>query len=170
MQETALATKRALTPGEIDLTRTAFGDRVDYGRVTIVDGPAINFAAHFAFRRGNPAITLGSTIFFKHGAAADFAAQSADRNGFMHEMTHVWQFQRLGMTRFLLRYARELGRARGRPNLMYAYRPGETKFAGAMLEAQAQMVGDYAEALAGQPSQRLALLARSLAGSGIYGL
>ena len=30
---------------------------------------------------------------------------------------------------------------------MYVYQPGETRFAEAMLEAQAQMVGDYGEAL-----------------------
>ena len=166
-----MARKRALTFGEIALAREAFGDRVDFRRVIIVDGPAINLAASIAFRRGNPAITVGSTIFFKHGVAADFAAATGTgRNAFMHEMTHVWQFQKLGMARFLLRYARELARAGGRPNRMYGYRPGGTKFDGAMLEAQAQMVGDYAEALTAQPSQRVALLARSLAGSGIYGL
>ena len=165
-----MARKRGLTSGEIALARKAFGDRIDYGRVTIVAGAAANLAAHVAFRRGNPAITLGSTIHFERGFAADFASTGADRNAFMHEMTHVWQFQRLGVVRFILRYGKELLRVGGRPARMYAYRAGETRFATAMLEAQAQMVGDYAEALGAQRVEPTALLARSLAESGLYGL
>ena len=165
-----VAGTRALTAAEVALAKEAFGSTVDYGRVRISDGAAANLAAHIAFKRGNPAITLGSTIHFERGFAADFATTGADRNAFMHEMTHVWQFQRLGMTRFLLRYARDLARAGAKPSRMYAYRAGATRFADAMLEAQAQMVGDYAEALGAQRLPQLALLARSLAGSGLYGL
>ena len=165
-----VAGTRALTAAEVALAREAFGGGIDYRRVTIVDGAAANLAARIAFKKGNPAITLGSTVHFKHGLAADFAAPGGDRNGFMHEMTHVWQFQRLGVTRFLLLYAKELMQVRGRANAMYAYRPGETKFVAAMLEAQAQMVGDYAEARAAGWAPKAALLERSLAGSGLYGL
>ena len=53
---------------------------------------------------------------------------------------------------------------------MYAYAP-ETKFAEAMLEAQADIVGDYSEALwSRNGGARLAQLAGNMAGSGIYGL
>jgi hypothetical protein len=53
---------------------------------------------------------------------------------------------------------------------MYRYVPGETRFAQARLEAQAQMVGDYCEARLTGDEARARLIARSLEGSGVYGL
>jgi hypothetical protein len=53
---------------------------------------------------------------------------------------------------------------------MYRYTPGETRFAEARLEAQAQMVGDYCEARLTGDEGRAKLIAASLEGSGIYGL
>ena len=165
-----LARSRVLTPAEIDLAREAFADRIDYRRVSLVEGAAINLAAHLAFAKGNPAITLGSTIFFKRDFCADFCAAGANRKSFMHEMTHVWQYQRLGLTRFLLRYGKEFARVGGKPSAMYAYKAGATRFGDAMLEAQAEMVGDYGEAVWTGNSTRKALVAANLAGSGVYGL
>ena len=162
--------KRRLTTGEIVLAQEAFGASIDYARVRLGDGGARNPIAHIAFANGNPAITLGSTIYFARNYCDDFTASGKDRKGFMHEMAHVWQFQRLGMWRFLLRYAREFAAAGAKAPLMYAYRPGDTRFGAATLEAQAEMVGDYAEALWTQSTERLARLARSLAGSTLYGL
>jgi hypothetical protein len=138
--------------------------------VKINDGPGSNFAAHIAFAKGNPAITLGSTIYFKHDFCLDFCALGKDRKSFLHEMTHVWQYQRLGMTGFLLRYGEEFVKVGGNPNDMYVYKKGETRFGEAMLEAQANMVGDYSEALWAGDEPRKARLAGNLAGSGIYGL
>ena len=133
------------------------------------DGAGPNPVAQIAFARGNPAITLGSTIYFKKAFCPDFCAPQADLNGFMHEMTHVWQFQRLGKTRFLLRYAREFARVGGHAGAMYLYKAGD-RFDDAMLEAQAEMVGDYSAPPPTGPKPDKALLARNLAGSGIYGL
>ena len=44
------------------MARESFGDRVDYGRVRICDGPGHNPVAWLALRNGNPAITLVNTI------------------------------------------------------------------------------------------------------------
>ena len=165
-----MAGTRALTAAEVALAKEAFGSTVDYGRVRISCGAGLNPVAMAAFAKGNPAITLRSTLYFRRGYALDFGAAGADCNAFMHEMAHVWQFQRLGATRFLLLYAKELMRVRGKPDAMYAYRPGETKFVGAMLEAQAQMIADYAEPRPAKRAPQCALLERSLAGSGLYGL
>jgi hypothetical protein len=53
---------------------------------------------------------------------------------------------------------------------MYRYEEGETAFAGARLEAQAQMVGDYCEARLAGDVPRQTRLARNLRGSGFWGL
>ncbi|HYN45137.1 MAG TPA: DUF4157 domain-containing protein [Allosphingosinicella sp.] len=160
--------QRKLTAGEIALAEAAFGTKIDYKRVKLADGPGNSFAAHIAFARGNPAITLGSTVYFKHEFCDDFSRKGQNRKSYMHEMTHVWQYQKLGMAVFLLRYADELVMAGGKPNDMYKYDVGKTLFNEAMLEAQADMVGDYSEALWASNASRKALLAKNMAGSGIY--
>ena len=53
---------------------------------------------------------------------------------------------------------------------MYDYDPGVTHFDAARLEAQAQMSGDYTDALAAGDAERQRKLRANLAGSGLYGL
>jgi hypothetical protein len=159
-----------LTAGEIALGRAAFGNRIDYAPVKLSDGPGNNALAHLAFAKGNPAITVGSTIYFKEDYCPDFSALGRNRKSFIHEMTHVWQYQKMGMPAFFLRYGEEVLKAHGRPDDMYDYAEGSAKFGDAMLEAQAQMVCDYSEALWGGNGPRTALLAKNLAASGVYGL
>ena len=164
-----MARQRKLTAGEIALARAAFGKKVEYGRVRLCDGPGLQPLAHAAFAKGNPAITVGSTVYFKVRYCPDFSAPGEDRKGFMHEMTHVWQYQTLGMPAFFARYGAELARAGGNPNDMYKYTEA-TKFNDAMLEAQAQIVGDYHRARTEGNAAATARLARNLAGSGLHGL
>lgn len=74
---------RPLSAGEIALARSVFGDAIDYQRVRIAISPT---------RRA--ALTLGSRIFFPKTAPCDFADASLNaRAWFIHEMTHVLQFQ-----------------------------------------------------------------------------
>jgi hypothetical protein len=162
--------QRKLTAGEIALARAAFGERIDYDRVRLCDGPGNQPLAHAAFARGNPAITVGSTVYFKSRYGPDFSAPGQDRKSFIHEMTHVWQYRVLGMPAFFARYGAEFVRVKGKPNDMYKYVAGETGFGEAMLEAQANMIGDYSEALWAGKSARKAELAKNLAGAGLYGL
>jgi Domain of unknown function (DUF4157) len=162
--------KRKLTAGEIALARAAFGGRIDYRRVRLVDGAAVNPVAGIAFFKGHPAITLGSTIYFRRDFCDDFSGPGPDAKLFMHEMTHVWQYRKMGRVRFLLRYARELAAAGFAPSAMYKYGWGRTRFGEAMLEAQAEMVADYSEALWSMNEAGKAVFARNLAGSGLYGL
>lgn len=162
--------QRKLTAGEIALARAAFGNKVKYDKVRLSDGPGNNFAANIAFAKGNPAITLGSTVYFKHDFCDDFSAPGCNRKSFMHEMTHVWQYQKMGTAKFLFRYGEEFVEVGGKPSDMYKYQPGKTRFNEAMLEAQANMIGDYSEALWKPNEARKAELAKNLAGSGLYGL
>ena len=165
-----MARQRGLTSAEIEMARKAFAGQITYGRVKISDGPGNNFAAQIAFAKGNPAITLGSTIYFKRDYCPDFCATGKDRKSFMHEMAHVWQYQRFGRADFLLRYGQEFLAVGGKPNDMYVYRRGVTKFSEAMLEAQASMIADYSEALWTGNADQKARLAKNLEGSGVYGL
>jgi hypothetical protein len=162
---------RALTEAEKRLIQAAFGERIDCRKVRFIHGHDENPLPRAAFRNGNTAITLRKTIYYGHHYRDDFAGADPHAQGlFLHEMTHVWQYAKLGLLRFYARYARDLIACRFSARAMYRYVPGETRFAEARLEAQAQMVGDYCEARASGDEARAALVARSLEGSGIYGL
>jgi hypothetical protein len=162
--------QRGLTKGEETLARAAFVNRIAYDKVRISDGPGNHPFAHLAFAKGNPAITIGSTIYFKTDYCADFSAPGANRKSFLHEMTHVWQYRALGMPTFFLRYGEDLIAAKGNPDDMYNYVQGTDRFDKAMIEAQAEMVADYSEALWSDNRAAKDKLARNLAGSGVYGL
>ncbi|HEX8262734.1 MAG TPA: DUF4157 domain-containing protein [Allosphingosinicella sp.] len=162
---------RPLTAGEIRLLDEAFRGGIAPAMVRLVDGHDDNPLARAAFRNGNTAITLRRTIYFGCHYCPDFARAGPHAQGlFLHEMTHVWQYARLGLARFALLYARDLCACRFSARAMYRYEEGETRFAGARLEAQAQMVGDYAEAKLAGEAPRMARLARNLRETGFYGL
>jgi hypothetical protein len=162
---------RGLEDSEIELLKPAFGDRLPYEAVRVGFGHGGNPAAAAAFRNGNTAITLRRTIYFRTDYADDFAHGNVSAQSlFHHEMTHVWQYATLGVLGFLARYARDLAACRFSPSAMYRYEEGKTPFAGARLEAQAQMVGDYCHARLTGDVSRQARLATNLRGSGFYGL
>lgn len=165
----AVSQQRGLVPGEVSLATAAFGSKIDYGKVKISDGPANHPFAHMAFAKGNPAITIGSTIYFKIGYCTDFSAAGEDRRSFIHEMTHVWQYQAMGMPAFFLRYGADFLGAGGDADAMYEY-PEAQSFADAMIEAQAEMVANYSTALWSGAAAERTKRARNLAGSGVYGL
>ena len=153
--------RRPLTRGERALVAAAFGP-LDLERVRLCAGDGRNPFAEIALAvKGVKAVTLIRTIFFK-GAPADDFSERGDRPLFLHEMTHVWQVQTLGVLRFALRYLWELVTRGFNRDALYVYRRGETAFAEATLEAQAQMVQDY------EDGADKALLDRNLAGSGLY--
>ncbi len=161
--------RRALTESEIVLAKATFGARIDYGVVALRNGSGGNPIAWIALRGPRTdAITLIRTIYFK-SLGADFSKDG--RAGlFLHEMTHIWQYQALGALGFYWRYLRELLRAGLRQNDLYLYAPGKTAFPDARLEAQAQMVQDYHDVRAAGDQAGLAKVAGNLAGSGFYGL
>jgi hypothetical protein len=162
--------QRGLTAGEIALARAAFGDKIDYRPVKLTDGPGMEPLALIAFAKGNPAITVESTVYFKRDYCPDFSAAGKNRAAFLHEMTHVWQYQKLGLLGFAARYGVEFAKARGKADDMYKFEAGKTAFKGAMLEAQASMVEHYSVALWRGDAGQTARLAKNLAGSGFYGL
>jgi hypothetical protein len=162
---------RKLTSGEIALAKAAFGNKIDYKKVKLSDGPGLEPLAHIAFAKGNPAITVGSTVYFKRDYCPDFsAATMKGKRSFIHEMTHVWQYAALGIPAFFVRYGKDLAKAKGKPGDMYRYAHGTDPFGKAMLEAQAEMVSDYSVALWSANAANLATFAKNLKASGFYGL
>jgi hypothetical protein len=163
--------QRKLTAGEIALASAAFGSKVDYKKVRLCDGPGLEPLAHIAFAKGNPAITVGSTVYFKQDYCPDFsAAGMKGKRSFIHEMAHVWQYSALGMAAFFVRYGKDLAKAKGKPDDMYKYTQGTDPFGKAMLEAQAEMIADYSTALWSANPTQLGKVAKNMKGSGLYGL
>jgi hypothetical protein len=85
---------RSLTPGEILLARSIFGDSIDYSKVQLIEGK------WWPFQPRNAAMAPNGNIYFHPtagGWSEDFAREPLSRQGFfMHEMTHVWQAQKGG--------------------------------------------------------------------------
>jgi len=162
--------QRKLTAGETALARKAFGNKIRYERVRLCDGPGLQPLAHAAFAKGNPAITVGSTVYFKDRYCDDFSTPGKSAGSFIHEMTHVWQYQTMGMPAFFARYGAEFARVHGKANDMYKYKEETDAFPDAMLEAQADMVQHYSEAVWAANAARTARLAKNMARSGLYGL
>ncbi|MEO7505272.1 MAG: vgr related protein [Sphingomicrobium sp.] len=121
---------RALTPGEIILSRTMFGDAIDYARVGIVR------RKWWPFQPKNIVMAPTGSIYFHPKSplwSPDFSQEALDRQAlFIHEMTHVWQAQTRG--RYYLPLTRH-------PFCRYGYRLKDgQRFDRYGLEQQAELV------------------------------
>jgi hypothetical protein len=121
---------RGLTPGEIELARSVFGDAIDYSKVRLFKGK------WWPLHPRNAAMApMGNIYFHPDGEvwSDDFSKEPLGRQGFfIHEMTHVWQSQKSG--RFYLPLMRH-------PFCRYSYdlKPGKP-FRRYGLEQQAEIV------------------------------
>jgi hypothetical protein len=86
----AIAT-RPLTGGEIHWCRRLFGDAIDYAPVRVHAGSYF----WFGLQRRHTAVAPSGHIWFDRADfSPDFAREHAWRLlWFVHEMTHVWQYQ-----------------------------------------------------------------------------
>ena len=121
---------RLLTPGEIELARSMFGDAIDYGRVRIVR------RKWWPFQPKSVVMAPTGNIHFHPNSplwSEDFSKERLSLQGlFIHEMTHVWQAQTRG--RFYLPLMRH-------PFCRYGYRLiAGRRFEGYGLEQQAELV------------------------------
>lgn len=83
---------RALTEGEIALARNMFGDAIDYARVRIARRKWIFFQP-----QNTVMAPMGAIHFHPKGPhyRDDFGSADVDAQAlFLHEMVHVWQYQR----------------------------------------------------------------------------
>ncbi|MEM9627570.1 MAG: hypothetical protein AAGA21_15130 [Pseudomonadota bacterium] len=82
--------ERGLTDDEQELAKQYFGDSIDYDRV-VINEYSVPATANEYFGNENPRpFAAGNTVHFPNGI--DFS-DPKQRSTFLHEMTHVWQFQ-----------------------------------------------------------------------------
>lgn len=121
---------RSLTPGEVELVRSVFGDAIDCSAVRLIEGK------WWPFHPRRSAMAPTGDIWFHPdggGWSDDFVKEPLHAQGyFIHEMTHVWQAQKGG--RFFLPLMRH-------PFCRYRYTlvPGR-RFGRYGLEQQAEIV------------------------------
>jgi hypothetical protein len=82
-----------LTPLEIELARTVFGDSIDYSRVRLMHA-----SESLWFRTVGNVIRIPPFFTVDPSASARYHPLAVDymRHTFIHEMTHVWQYQHGG--------------------------------------------------------------------------
>jgi hypothetical protein len=140
---------RALTPDEVALCRTMFGDAIDYAQVRVHHQPWFPLQPRYVVMAPD-----GHIWCHPKGSAwrKDYTfARPALQEVFIHEMTHVWQAQRSG--RWFLPLARH-------PFCRYRYRlkPGKP-FHRYGIEQQAEIVAHAFRARqAGKPDTALEAL------------
>ncbi len=168
---------RLLTKDELQWCGTGFGVMTDISNVAIINGPGNNVDAMTALNiMGNPAITEGDNIYFRKDR---YLKDFGDRTGatfadnvdvLLHEYTHVYQYQKMGFFSFFVKYGSDLGSFGGK-NEVYRYNKRQLPFNHESLEGQAEMVGHYANYLAGgQPnnSDTRSTIEKKLKSTGIF--
>ncbi|CAI0934326.1 type IV secretion protein Rhs [Serratia proteamaculans] len=131
-QQQEEGTLRLLTPGEIGLAKTVFGGSIIYGKVWVHHGSYLPFG----LQNRNTAMSPNGELYFREWYTPDFSSQGYSyKHLFIHEMAHVWQYQR-GMwvkTRGLYSWLAN-----------YSYELDETKtLKNYSMEQQAQIIADY---------------------------
>ncbi|MGN8278202.1 DUF2345 domain-containing protein, partial [Pseudomonas sp. SMN5] len=129
---------RALTPGEIAMSRVIFKESINYSKVKIHHG---GWWLFFGFQ--NTAVTPNGEMYFPESTKFyrdDFSTTGDDRDKalFMHELTHVWQYQ-LG---YPVKQAGLTVTSRGED--AYKYTLAESRnFSDYNMEQQGEIVSDY---------------------------
>ena len=136
---------RPLTRSEIDMTRSVFGDDIDYNKVQIYNG-APEVAGIFRLTKtGLAAITPNGDIYIveKDAQLADLSqASDAKRKMLIHEMTHVWQHQHGKNVEAEAIFL--FIKSGFKYDNCYAYTiDGKLKFQSMNIEQQAHLVEDY---------------------------
>ncbi|SAK41819.1 Rhs element Vgr protein [Caballeronia temeraria] len=124
---------RPLTSGEIDIARLIFRDAIDYSRVRVHARGYLPFG----LQPSHTAMAPNGSLYFPPACFQDdfSLCDARQQMWFIHEMTHVWQFQ-LGYP-VRLRGAVRIG-------LPYAYTLADDKrLRDYNMEAQGNLLADY---------------------------
>ncbi len=136
----------ALTAEQIHLAQAVFGKSIDYARVRLIPSPLLEFR------------TVGNTIRVPRGFAisgpnpagklspADAAKLEDYTQAFIHELTHVWQYQHFGTSYISVSLSAQLVAAikSGDRNGAYEYQlTSASNFYEFLPEQQALIVENY---------------------------
>ncbi len=141
-------------------------------------GPGLSTVALVAFLHGNPAITIGNTIYLspqlnpKDYDSSDLSATKTGIAMLLHECMHVLRYTRMGFAVFGARHAAELRAHHYDADELYAFWTRNLDFDHETLEGEAEIVGRYAAARRSKgPDQAkiAAWLRGKLKDTGIYG-
>jgi peptidoglycan hydrolase-like protein with peptidoglycan-binding domain len=140
-------TCRYLTPGEIALATTIFGNTIRYHELLLKDWEYLILR----LQNRHTYMAPNGNIYFGRGLPfiADFSTGTwTDKSNFIHEMTHVWQVHKLGYSVLEMWIRRE-------SNKNYQYLPLKVgkPFLDYGLEEQPSIVADYFLLMNGQPVQ-----------------
>lgn len=108
--------RRPLTTDEIAEARLVFGNGLDYSRARVFENTRwpnliadVGAALHGSRRQSDNAVTLGNTCYFpvilRTSAEVIASGELTHVTWLLHELTHQWQFQRMGWG-YLLRALR----------------------------------------------------------------
>ncbi|WP_425327794.1 type VI secretion system Vgr family protein [Pseudomonas nitroreducens] len=130
--------ERSLTAGEIAMARIVFQDAIDYSKVKVHRG---GWWLFLGFQ--NAAVTPNGEMYFPKSTGLyrdDFSSTTNDRDKalFIHEMTHVWQFQ-LG---YWIKWHALWVTSRGASVYEYELKSGG-KLSEYNMEQQGDIVSDY---------------------------
>jgi hypothetical protein len=79
---------RHLTPGEVDLAHSVFKDSLDYARIRLYARPFVFFQPR------ESAMAPNGHIYVRGEVEDDYSRAGLMRRAFfLHEITHVWQYQ-----------------------------------------------------------------------------
>ena len=96
------SSSRPLTPEETAQARAVFGDAIRYEKIRIVTVADTSLIARYILR-GMPAVVLGNRICFRMLADGSCLYKPDEHPSlFIHEMTHVYQYQCLHGWRYAL--------------------------------------------------------------------
>ncbi|URS63628.1 type VI secretion system tip protein VgrG [Pseudomonas sp. Y39-6] len=130
--------KRSLTLGEIAMAGTIFKDAIDYTKVEVHHAGWWGFVG-----RQNTAATPNGNMYYPSSTGYyrnDFSATDDDRDKalFIHEMTHVWQYQ-LG---YPVKRMGLVVTSRGAPAYRYALTE-QSVLSDYNMEQQGEIISDY---------------------------
>lgn len=135
---------RPLTSGEITMAKKVFREHINYSKVKIHDGNYL-----WVGQADGMAMTPDGDIYFSaQGHVNDFSSSTnsaATKAWFIHEMTHVWQYQSGVNVRVQGLWTLVTG-GYGSHKKAYSYYKVENyrkKFTEFNIEQQASIVGDY---------------------------
>jgi hypothetical protein len=129
---------RFLTPGEIRLAASIFGNRIDYAAIRIFDSPG-GILGHIT---SSTALRNDIRIHDPSRYATDFSQAPLGLRGlFLHEMTHVWQYQ--SGRNFVQELLSDLARHGFDRWAVYEYALNQPRLSDYSTEQQAHMVATY---------------------------